>query len=161
VATRNLSLARRHSGVVALVRRGQGARIPERIRRDVLGLEGRTVSGHTVEKRGAKNLANPDRGRGSGRVFVRVYYRGEGDDLLCFDAGPMGPSGTDTLCRYLGLDEGDSLRRPRDARKPFSPPRCGVLGAEVIGAHERERRRPALGARLVVLPSQVAEQEDA
>jgi hypothetical protein len=113
-----------------------------------------------AEKRGAKNLAKSNAGNRRGRLFVRIYYYGDDGDLLCFDVGPMGPSGVDTLCKYLDIEDeraGHDVLKPRGTQASIENIRDGIVCAQILGAHEHNKRRPLLDARLVTLPSQTTE----
>ncbi len=121
-----------------------------------------------MESRGLAALELPDRDppTHARRWIVRVYYHSEGDELLCFDAGPLTIQAADALASEFQnrqiFNPAKGKRRRKDEPMWIDDPNAPGPSAEKfdrdeIGADaiaQGRYRAPAHGARLVVLPSQ-------
>lgn len=127
-----------------------------------------------IEAAGGRALAEADRATpeelatSKGRKWlVRIYYWSEGGELLCFDAGPYHRQTADRVAgehaaRVDFVPDEKPRRKARKLEDMYRPRQADPPGAEVFDRDEigadaiaQDRvRRPARGARLVVLPSQ-------
>ncbi len=105
------------------------------------------------ERRGLANLAakRPAPPK-SARWVVRIYYRSQGDELLCCDSDPLTRAKADALRTSLN---GSEVSRQVDGE--WATRRVSLYDvelAEVVGVSEQERRLPLRDARRAVLPHQ-------
>ncbi len=121
-----------------------------------------------LEARGLDALELPDRDPATParKWIVRVYYRSEGDELLCFDAGPLTVQAADALASEFTtrqiFNPAKGKRRlksePMYIDDPHAPgPSAEKFLRDEIGPDaiaQGRCRAPSHGARLVVLPSQ-------
>ena len=131
------------------------------------------------EHRGLEALALPDRDppTPARKFIVRVYYRSEAGELLCFDAGPLTRQAAESLrseyqARQVFVPDERPASKRRKARSldemyrdaEGSVPSAEMFDRDEIGADaiaQGRYRKPGHGARLVVLPSQIRERESA
>lgn len=98
------------------------------------------------EARGLAAMAERSTPHAAPTHVVRIYYVSQGDELLCFDAGPMSLRAAATLASETDRDSG--VRRGMHGQRD--------VVAEVIDTRKGPIKPPK-GARLVVLPSQMHE----
>lgn len=110
-------------------------------------------------KQGDRVLAQPDElpSKLKNRYYVRVYYKSEGDELLCIDCGPMGWTASEDFqleySPYIGGDPGARAADGILAIDKTAQRATDSLAAQVL--HEtRLSDAPLDGARLIRLPSQ-------
>lgn len=127
-----------------------------------------------LERAGLDTLELPDRDppTPARRWIVRVYYRSEGGELLCFDAGPLTVQAADKLASEFQtrqiFNPAKGKRRLKNEPMYIDDPNApgpsaekfdrAEIGADAIA--QGRYRKPNHGARLVVLPSQQHRQRE-
>ena len=118
-----------------------------------------------LEKTGTTVLEHPDRSEARSKgVVVRVYYRSEGGEVLCFDTAPLTEGQAEELeneHRERAYPQAFDAATRKWTKRPGSWGISDALGTERrtwklldTGSAAGEAPPPRAGARLVVLPSQ-------